>query len=118
MWSVYSLASKYNRLPSDIVDEDHNLDSLTRYLLNKAITYFGMTIENLLHETVDVGVGANKHSESKYELDDLLNPAFKMARPQPKAKQMDSLQSLMMLAGQKGSGVKVWGYTGNDAKPS
>lgn len=118
MWSVWTVASKFNRLPSDIVDEEHELDSLTRYLINKAITYFGMTVENWLHETVEVGAGNNKHSERKYELSELLDPAFKMARPQPKAKQIDSVQSLMILAAQNRGIVKVWGYTGNDAKPS
>lgn len=118
MWSVYSLATKCHKLPSEVVDEDKELDSLTRYLINKVIIYFGMTIENWLHETIKVGSGKDEHSEAKYELNELLDPAFKMARPQPKTKQIDSLQSLMMLAAQKGSGVKIWGYTGNEAKPS
>ena len=118
MWTVYNLASKYSKLPSDIVDEDHALDSLTRFLLNKAVTYFGMTIENLLDETVEVGHGANKRTESKYELKELMHPDFKLPRPQAKARPQDGLQSLMMLAKQKNSGVVVWGYTGNESKPS
>lgn len=118
MWAAYNLANKYNKLPSDIIDEDHDLDSLTRYIINKAVTYFGVTIENALHETVEVGYGNNKHSESKYGLDELLHPGFKLPRPQPKVKPMDGLQAMMALAGQKGSGVKLWGYAGNDVKPS
>lgn len=118
MWSVYNLSSKCHRLPSEIVDEEHELSSLARYLLNKAVTFFGMTIENLLNETIEVGAAGNKRTERKYEIGELLSPLFKLPRPQAKAKPQDGIQSLMALAKQKGSGVQLWGYTGSDVKPS
>jgi hypothetical protein len=75
------MATKYSQLPAAILDEDRELDSLTRYLLNKVVTWFGITIENALAERVNVGSEKEPHWEARYTLSQLLDPSFRLPRP-------------------------------------
>lgn len=78
---MYTTANKYHKLPSEIIDERGELPLLTRYLANKAVTYFGMVIDNALAETVEVGIAPNVHSRPKYTLSQLLSDDFRLPRP-------------------------------------
>jgi hypothetical protein len=75
------MATKYSQLPAAILDEDHELSSLARYLLNKVVTWFGITIENALAERVNVGSEKEPHMEARYTLSQLLDPSFRLPRP-------------------------------------
>lgn len=121
MWTLYLKATKYNRLPSSFFAG--LVDELTVYQFDNAVTWFGVTIENLLQERIKVGAGENERSEAKYELEDLLDPDFRVPRPKslrsPKAKKQgaqDAIAMMMALASQKGSGVMLWGQA--EPKPS
>lgn len=75
--------------------------------------WFGITIENALSERVKLGEGKDATWESKYEMRELLDPAFKMPRPQPplpKPKPLTGIAAMMALAMQPGSGIKAWQY--------
>lgn len=78
---VWVKANRYHKLPSEIIDPEQRLDSLTRYLADNAVTFFGMTIENALAERVNVGSEKEPKWEDKYTLPQLLDPAFRLPRP-------------------------------------
>lgn len=118
MWLAYSDLKLSHRRPSDDLGP---LDDITAWCIDKTVIWFGITIENALAETREVGFGRDKRREAKYELDQLLDPAFRMPRPLPKLKTQpvrDGIAGLMAMAGESGGAVKVWGYVGADAKPS
>lgn len=74
-------------------------------MLDSAVVWFGITIENALHERVKVG----SVSQPKYTLARLLNPATKLPRPPedygPKG-EVNVWAPLLAWAGKRGSGVK------------
>lgn len=110
MWSAWMSLKTYHKLPSQ---ELELTDSVAAYCLDKTVMWFGVTIENLLAERSEIGEGKDKRWEAKYELSDLLDPAFRVPRAMPKPKKaaasgMDGLAMMMALAKQKGSGVKLW----------
>lgn len=78
---MYTTANKYHKLPSEIIDERGELPLLTRYLVNKAVTYFGMVMDNALAETVEVGLKPNVQLQPKYTLAQLLSDEFRLPRP-------------------------------------
>lgn len=78
---MYTTATKYHKLPSEIVDEGGELPFLVRYQINKAVTYFGMVIDNALAETVEVGIKPNIEYQPKYTLSQLLSDDFRLPRP-------------------------------------
>lgn len=53
------------------------LNPLTAYLFDKAVTTFGLLIKNALQEYVE---GANKRSRPRYKLNELLEDDFKFPR--------------------------------------
>lgn len=98
----------YHRLPSLELEVT---DSIAAYCLDKAVLWFGMTVENLLGERVEVGTGKEKRWEAKYSLEDLLDPAFRVSRPLPAAKGAPlqgnpALLNMMAMTG--GNVVKRW----------
>lgn len=122
MWTLWQKAKTYHKLPCEVADPRQRWDDLTRYLFDNAVTYFGVTIENALAETVETTVyeGKNKRTKSrpKHTLEQLLDPTFKLTRPgQPEAApQQDGLAWMMALARQPNSGVKAWKYVEPEVK--
>lgn len=113
MWQAYLSLKTYHRRPSD----DLKLtDTIVAWCVDATVLWFGITVENLLGERVKVGSGKEERSEAKYELEQLLDPLFRVEREKPKPKQqaMSGFAALMALAGQKGSGVQAYKYV----KPS
>lgn len=121
MWSVWTKAKAYHKLPSEIADPRERWDDLTRYQFDNAVTLFGTTIENALHETVEVSVyvqGRRQTSHKpKYTLAQLLDDSFKLPAPQPArpAEPVNPWEPLLALAGQPRSGVKKWTYVAPEA---
>lgn len=79
MWSAYLDLKTYHRRPSEDLQP---VDALTAYLVDKAVLWFGATVEDALSERVEVGEGKDKRSEAKYTLEQLLDPAFRLPHPQ------------------------------------
>jgi hypothetical protein len=52
------------------------LNPLTSYQLDAAVTYFGNVIENALYERIEVGFGETKKSIAKYTLPQILDDKF------------------------------------------
>jgi hypothetical protein len=50
-------------------------------MFDAAVTWFGITIENALHERVEIKVGNVTKSNPKYPLARLLHPSFRLPRP-------------------------------------
>jgi len=82
-------------------------DRLAAYLLDACVVLFGMIIENALAERVQVGAKPNVEYKPKYQLEQLLDPSFKLPRPFT-PKPANGLSALLAMAGRKGSGVKLW----------
>lgn len=104
----------YHQKPSD---ELRVSDSIAAYCLDNTVLWFGITIENALGEREKVTVGKETHYEPLYTLSQLLDPAFRLPRPQPEPRkpvqtQDNGLAALMALAGTRHSGVKRYGYVG------
>lgn len=122
MWTLWTKAKTYSKLPSEIGDPRQRWDDLTRYMFDSAVTYFGVAIENALAETVETTIRDGKNSRTsskpKYTLSQLLDPAFRLPNPQAVAKpaQGDGLAWMMALARQPNSGVKAWAYVDPAAK--
>lgn len=74
MWSLWQKATKYSKLPSEVLRVE---DELAAWMLDNAVTWFGITIENLLDERVEI---AGKFTP-KYSLARLLHEKFKLPRP-------------------------------------
>lgn len=85
MWSAWLSLKTYQSKPSNELEVT---DTIAAYCVDKAVMWFGITVENLLSERVEVGSGKEKHSEAKYELDDLLDADFRVPRELPKPKKM------------------------------
>lgn len=113
MWSAWSSLKTYHWRPSSDLEVT---DSIAAYCLDKAVLWFGITMENLLGERVEVGSGKDKRWEAKYELLDLLDEGFRVPRETPKPKKAvpGGLAAMLSLAGVAGSGVKHYQYV----KPS
>lgn len=112
MWDAYQSLKLYHRRPSDDLEVE---DSIAAYCLDGAVMWFGITIENALQERANTGTKEKPKMEERYTIDQLLDPAFRLPRPQPKpAQQPNGLALLMAMAGQPGSGVKRYEYV----KPS
>lgn len=79
MWSAYLDLKTYHRRPSEDLQP---LDALSGYLVDKAVLWFGIIVENALSERVEIGEGKDKRSEAKYTLEQLLDPAFRLPRPE------------------------------------
>lgn len=83
-------AKLYHKLPSEVFGEE---DALAAWMLDTCVTWFGITVENALQETVEVGLvydpqarGNNKRREAKYTLSQLLDSDFRLPRPAPPRK--------------------------------
>lgn len=113
MWQAYLSLKTYQRRPSSDLAID---DTIVAWCVDATVLWFGITVENLLGERVKVGSGKEERYEAKYELEQLLDPAFRVQRETPKPKQqpVSGITAFMALASQAGSGVKAYQYV----KPS
>ena len=119
MWSLWRTAQENHSRPSDLLDIE---DRLVAYLLDSAVSMFGRILENALQERVNVGSSSHQNWTNKYEIEQLLSPNFKFPAPTRKSSGISSsgggdvgggLATIMMLAGQRNSGVKKWAYKEN-----
>lgn len=103
-------SKQFHKLPSEVYGER---DSIAAWMLNGATLWFGITIENLLSERVEVKVGLDTKSYPKYTLTRLLHPEFTVFRPKPVDPMKGGLNpwiALLGWAGKPRSGVKRWQY--------
>lgn len=116
MWLLHQKATRFHRPPSELVGLT---DEWAAYQLDNAVNFFGITLENALAERDKVGTGANVEYRERYSLSQLLEPDFRLPRPQARASRKNRwaafAQSLMAYAGKPNSGVRAWKYVGPDA---
>lgn len=108
MWNLWLKATKYGKMPSEIFKVS---DSIAAWMLDSAVTWFGITIENALAERVKVTMGKEVHFNPKYTLARLLTPGFKL----PKVAETEEYNSnpwspLLAWAGKRNSGVRWYKY--------
>jgi hypothetical protein len=86
-------------------------DSLAAWMLDSAVTWFGITIENALQERVKVVVGGKEQSKPRYTLTRLLHPVFRLPKPAPDPEDNPNpWAGLLAWAGKRNSGVKRYRY--------
>lgn len=107
MWNLWLKSKTYNQLPSRVFGEQ---DSLAAWMLDSAVTWFGITIENALQESVKVVMGSNIEYKPRYTLALLLNPAFKLPMPLPSPQESSPFAAFGAWVGKKRSGVKRYRY--------
>lgn len=111
MWSLWLKSKTYSRLPSEVFGEQ---DSIAAWMLDSAVTWFGITIENALQERVKVGVGANIEYKPRYTLARLLDQDFKLPKPLDMEYKKDGKFNpwlpLLAWVGKGNSGVKRYRY--------
>lgn len=108
MWSLWTKAKSYSQLPSKILEEE---DSIAAWMLDTAVTWFGITFENALAERVKIQYGKEVQYKPKYSLSLLLNPNFRLPRPERKPEDdPNPWATIIAWAGKKNSGVKRYRY--------
>lgn len=116
MWQLWTRAKTYNQLPSSIwSDFEHPVFghqcTLAAWMLDSAVTWFGITIENALGERVKVGRGANVEYQPRYTLARLLHPQFKLPKPPPEPEiNLNPFAPFMSWVGKGGGMVKKFAY--------
>lgn len=113
MWGLWTKAKTYHKLPSEVFGE---CDSIAAWMLDSAVTWFGITIENALQERVKVKMGPDIEYRPVHTLARLLDQGFKLPRPpemkepKPGTSGMDVWQPLLAWAGRPGGKVKRFVY--------
>lgn len=112
MWQSWLNLKTYHRRASDDLEID---DSIAAWCVDGCVMWFGMTMENALAETIEVGAGRDKRREAKYTIEQLLEPTFTLPKPQRQITQKpqqapSGFAALLAMAKQAGSGVKMWEY--------
>ena len=102
------MAKSYNQLPSDLLGVT---DTIAAWMLNQAVTWFGITIENALTERVKVGADY----QPKYSLTRLLHSSFRLPAPpdetvEENAKAVNPWAVFLPWIGKPGSGVHRYVY--------
>lgn len=115
MWNLWQKATKYSQLPSEVYGEE---DSLAAWMLDSAVTWFGITIENALSERVKVKMGNEVQYRPVYTLTRLLNPAFKLPKPKELTEEYNTnpFAPFLAWAGKRNSGVKRYKYVPPEEK--
>lgn len=114
MWNLWTKATKYHKLPSEVFGER---DDLAAWMLDNAVTWFGITIENALAERVKVQSGKGQFdSIPKYTLARLLSPEFKLPRPAAEHTSSSPFAALFGQVGKKGGLVKRYVYVAPEKK--
>lgn len=117
MWEIWKQAKTYSQLPSFVYDPtgevwqpDGMHGPLARWMFNSAVTWFGVTIENLLQERIEVKTGLTTKSHPKYTLIRLLHPMFRLTKPDSEDENWNPWSPLLAWAGKRNSGVKRYAY--------
>jgi hypothetical protein len=76
LWTTHSKATKYHKLPSELLDPCGHYDDLTRWQIDNVVNYFGTVVENALQETIEVGT----KRIARYTLKQILEPDFRLHR--------------------------------------
>lgn len=106
MWATWQTSKSLSCRPSRLLEIE---DSLAAYCFDSAVSLLGTVIENALAERTE-GEG---QSERKYTIEQLLDPAFTLPRPQTaKQKRRQAGATLRAMVGQ---GVKRFKERGNGA---
>lgn len=86
-------------------------DTIAAWMLDTAVTWFGITFENALSERTKIKYGKEVEYKPKYTLSLLLNPAFRLPRPalEPEVNP-NPWSAILAWAGKKNSGVKRYKY--------
>lgn len=63
-------------------------DPLAAWMLDNLVLTFGTIVENALLERDEIGSGQGKTSVARYTLTQLLDPDFKLPRPQSEREEM------------------------------
>lgn len=84
-------------------------------MLDNAVTWFGITIENALAERVKTTIGANVEFKPKYTLALLLDSGFKLYQEKLIPQNSNPFAPLLAWAGKANSGVKRWVYVPPEA---
>lgn len=80
MWNLWLKCKTYHKLPSELMK---TADSLAAWMLDTAVTTFGIIIENALQERVKVTMGKDVQFKPRYTLARLLNPSYRLPKPEP-----------------------------------
>lgn len=106
---MWTKATKFGKLPSEIIDPDNEYTPLTRYQVDNAVTFFGITMENAIAETKEVKSGRHTETVPAHDPDQLFEDDFKLPRPPTKLqKRQEGATNLVGLASDPRSGVKMW----------
>lgn len=118
---MWQKATTFHKLPSEVIDPLWELDAVARMMFDNAVTYFGVTIDNALAERVEEGIGPDAKSVPRYTLPQLMQPDMKLPTAEsPKKASPENpganaaLATILSMAGQQGSGVKLYKYVGPD----
>lgn len=112
MWMLWQQAKSYSQLPSTIL---RVTDPLAAWMLNTAVTWFGITIENALAERVKVQSGKEVTYHPKYTLARLLSPNFRLIRP-PEDKQGSNVFAPLLAQVGKSKLVRRYAYVPPEEK--
>jgi hypothetical protein len=108
MWQVWTRATKYGKLPSELLKVK---DEVVAWMVDSAITWFGITIENTLSERVKVGFGQNVRDKPKYTLALLLRDEYRLIPPPPALEESSNpFAELASWIGRSRGLIKRWVY--------
>lgn len=65
------------------IDQLNQLNPLTAYQFDAAVTAFATIIKNALQETVETGAGSSKRTVAKYRIGELLDDRFQFQDENP-----------------------------------
>lgn len=111
---LHQRAKSYQRPPSALIGID---DAIAAFLFDAAIHACGVTVEYALQERVNRSTEKQPKWEPRYQLAQLLDPAFRLPRPTPapKPKAVDPWaeghRMLMDMTKNPRSRVKLWHAT-------
>lgn len=112
MWNLWLKSKTYHLLPSEVFGEE---DSIAAWMLDNAVTWFGITIENALQERVKTGTGKDVEYKPRYSLTRLLDENYRIPRPLPEPEVNHNPWSpFLAWAGKPGSGVRRYRYQAPD----
>lgn len=96
MWRLYSLTRMSSQRPSRILRVG---DEWAAYQFDQAVLMVGTAIENAAQETHNVGDDTHPKYKSRYRMDELLDPDFRLpAPPTEEERKQQAWASLKALA--------------------
>lgn len=109
MWDLWTRSKNFSQLPSTVFGEE---DSLAAWMLDGAVKWFGMTIENALMERVEMKLGnGTTKSSPRYTLTRLLDSNTKLPLPvEMMRQQANPFSAFLQMAGKSGKMVRRFAY--------